>query len=61
MTFFEPWWLLPAILFVVPLLVGLAYNARFKHRYGISQHVVLGLIVLSCWAAAIVLILRAVR
>ena len=53
----ERWWLWPTILFVVPLLVGLVYNFRFKHKYGISQHVVLGLLVSVCWLAALILIL----
>lgn len=61
MTMFERWWLLPAVLFVVPLLVGLVYNFFFKHKYGVSQHIVLALFVSVCWLASIVIILRAIQ
>ncbi|MFT3763069.1 MAG: hypothetical protein QM761_10810 [Pseudoxanthomonas sp.] len=57
----EPWWLLPAALFVVPLIAGLVYNAAYKHRFGVSMHATIALFVFACWIAATVIILRAVQ
>lgn len=56
-----PWWLLPAALFVLPVLVALAVNRWRFHRNGVSQHLVLGLFVSACWIAAIIVILQEVK
>lgn len=56
-----PWWLLPTVLFVLPVLVALAVNRWRFHRTGVSQHLVLGLFVGACWIAALIVILRQLR
>ena len=43
-----PWWLLPTVLFVLPVLVALAVNRWRFHRTGVSQQLVLGLFVGAC-------------
>lgn len=56
-----PWWVLPLILFALPVGISLAYNRFYRHRNGISQHLVLGLFVSVCWLAAMILILQRVQ
>lgn len=56
-----PWWLLPTVLFVLPVLVALAVNRWHFHRTGVSQHLVLALFVGACWIAALIVILQQLR
>lgn len=56
-----PWWLLPAVLFTLPVLVALGVNRWRFHRTGVNQHLVLGLFVSTCWIAALIVILQRVR
>ena len=56
-----PWWLLPAVLFTLPILVALGVNRWCFHSTGVSQHLVLGLFVGTCWMAALIVILQQVR
>ncbi|WP_211369443.1 hypothetical protein [Pseudoxanthomonas kalamensis] len=56
-----PWWMLPTILFLAPLLVALIHNLFFKHKWGVNANWVLALFVLACWISALVIILRAVN
>ena len=56
-----PWWMLPTVLFVLPVIVALGVNRWRCHRAGVSQHLVLGLFVRACWTAALIVILQQVR
>ncbi len=60
MTLMSQWWILPLLLFVLPLIVALVFNKVFRHRNGISQNWVLALLVTACWLSALVIILRQV-
>lgn len=60
MPLMSQWWLLPLLLFVLPLIVALVFNKVFRHRNGISQNWVLALLVTACWLSALVIILRQV-
>lgn len=61
MNLLEPWWLVPLVLFVLPLLAGLLYNRLRWHKRGVNQNWVLALFVTVCWLSAFILILKAVR
>lgn len=61
MDLLHPWWLVPLILFVLPMVVGLFYNRLRWHRNGVNQNWVLGLFVSVCWLAAIIVILNKLR
>lgn len=56
-----PWWGLPTALLVLSLATVLAVNRWRFHRTGVSQHLVLGLFVSTCWIAALIVILQQVR
>ncbi len=60
MTFLSQWWILPLLLFVLPLLVALIFNKVFRHKNGISQNWILALLVGACWLSALIIILRQV-
>ncbi len=57
----SPWWLWPALLVVVPLLLALWFNYRRRRRATVSQHLVLGLFVSACWLGALIVILQRVQ
>lgn len=61
MDLLQPWWLVPLLLFVLPLLVGLLYNRFRKHKRGVNQNWVLALLVTVCWLSAFIVILNTVR
>ncbi len=61
MELLRPWWLLPLLLFVVPLLVALAYNRLRWHKRGVNQNWVLALFVTVCWLSAFIVIINTVR
>lgn len=61
MDLLRPWWLLPLVLFVVPLLVALVYNRLRWHKRGVNSNWVLALFVTVCWLAAFIVILNAVH
>ena len=46
-----PWWMLPTVLFVLPVIVALGVNRWRFHRAGVS----------ACWTAALIVILQQVR
>lgn len=53
-----PWWVWPLLLFALPMAISLLYNRFYRHRSGISQHVVLGLFIVVSWLTAMILILQ---
>lgn len=51
------WWILPLALFLLPVIVILAWNRLFRHKRGMGQNWVLAILVAACWVSALVYIL----
>ncbi len=60
MSFLSHWWVLPVVLFVVPLLAALLFNKLFRHRNGVNANWVMALFIGSCWLSALIIILKQV-